>query len=86
MNIVYQLTGTALSAAKRMQFNLEVKPIPQVEMMKNMPNVVLPLFWVEESIYLDKDMTDNLKNSMFLYVFCIVMIIVCSIAPEKNLE
>lgn len=72
MNIVYQLTGTALSAAKRMQFNLEVKPIPQVEMMKNMPNVVLPLFWVEESIYLDKDMTDNLKNSMFLYVFVLL--------------
>lgn len=66
VSFVLQLTGTALSAAKRMQFSLEVKPIPQVEMMKNMPEVVLPMFWVEESIYLDKDMTDNLKNSMFL--------------------
>lgn len=72
---VYQLTGTALSAAKRMQFSLEVKPIPQVEMMKNMPEVVLPLFWVEESIYLDKDMTDNLKNSMFLYGLSFVIAI-----------
>lgn len=57
-----------MSAAKRMQFSLEVEPIPQVEMMKNMPKVVLPLFWVEESVYLNKDMTDHLKNSMFLYV------------------
>lgn len=77
-NVVCQLTGTALSAAKRMQFNLEVKPIPQVEMMKNMPNVVLPMFWIDESVYLDKDMTDNLKNSMFLYVHMVSFMIYLS--------
>lgn len=63
-----QLTGTALSAAKRFQFNLDVTPLPQVEIMKNMPTLVFPMFWIEESVRLDKDMTDHMKNSMFLYV------------------
>lgn len=61
-----QLTGTPLSAAKRMQFNLEVKPIPEIEMMKNLPEVILPFFWVEESIVLDKEMLKPLR-SIFWY-------------------
>lgn len=44
-----------------MQFNLEMKSVPQIEIMKNMPNVLFPLFWVEEGVNLEKDMTDQLK-------------------------
>lgn len=50
-----------MSAAKRMQFNLEMKSIPDIEMMENMPEVMFPLFWVEESVYLKKDITNQLK-------------------------
>lgn len=60
------MTGSPLSAAKRLQFNLEVKPIPEVEIMKNMPDVMFPLFWVEESVHLGRDFTDKIKNSLFL--------------------
>lgn len=49
-----------------MQFNLEVKPIPQIEMMKNLPEVILPFFWVEEGVVLDKEMLKPLK-SIFWY-------------------
>lgn len=56
-----QLTGSPLSAAKRMQFNMEMKPIPQIEIMKTMPDIIYPLFWVEEGVDLDKDMTKQLK-------------------------
>lgn len=57
-----QLTGAGLMAAKRMQFNLEVKPIPEIEWMKNMPEVILPLFWVQEGVALDREMTDQMKT------------------------
>lgn len=57
-----QLTGTPLSAAKRLQFNLEVKPIPQIDMMKNFPEVILPFFWVEEGIVLDKELLKPLRT------------------------
>lgn len=62
----YQLTGTPLTFAKRLQFNLEMKPIPNIEWMKSMPNVIFPLFWAEESVCLDKEMTGHLKNTLFL--------------------
>lgn len=64
-----QITGTPLSAAKRLQFSLEVKPIPEVEWMKNMPDVILPIFWVEESAHLGKPYTTKLKASLFSLVF-----------------
>lgn len=42
------MTGSPLAAAKRLQFNLEVKPIPDVDIMATMPDLLFPLFWVEE--------------------------------------
>lgn len=47
-HFVIQITGSQINAAKRLQFNLDVVPIKEVESMKNLPEVVLPLFWVEE--------------------------------------
>lgn len=56
-----QLTGVPVSAAKRLQFNLNMKPIPQIEIMKNMPEILFPLCWLEESIVLEKQFLDQLK-------------------------
>lgn len=55
------MTGVAVSAAKRLMFSLEVKPIPEIEIMKTMPDVIFPLFWVQEGLSLDKKDTDKLK-------------------------
>lgn len=52
------MSGTPVSAAKRLQFNIDIVPIPEVESMKNMPNVVLPMFWVEESAKLNQTYVD----------------------------
>lgn len=64
--IQIQITGTPLSAAKRLQFALEVKPIPEVAMMKDMPEVIFPLFWVEEGAHLGKDFTNPIRYTLFL--------------------
>lgn len=61
-----QMSGTPLSAAKRLQFNLEVVPIEQVPIMQNVQPMLYPLFWVEESANLNKTYVDMLKNSLFL--------------------
>lgn len=60
------MTGTPFAAAKRLQFNLQVKPIPEIEIMKNLPDAAIPLFWVEESVKLGPEFTDKIKNSLFL--------------------
>lgn len=62
------MTGTPLSAAKRLQFNLDVVPIPEVEIMKGLREMVFPIFWIEEGAHLSRDFTDPMKNKLFLYV------------------
>lgn len=53
-------------AAKRLQFSMEVKPLPDVEIMKSMPEVIFPMFWIEEGVSLGKDITNQLKYTLFL--------------------
>ncbi|KAL5279046.1 Snmp1.2 family protein [Megaselia abdita] len=54
-------TGTPFNAAKRLQFNLEVEPVEQLDEMKKMRKLVQPMFWVQESVALNKTWTDMLK-------------------------
>lgn len=61
-----QMTGSPLSAAKRLQFNLEVVPIPEIAQMANLQEMFLPLFWIEEAAHLNRTFTDQMKNSLFL--------------------
>lgn len=60
------MTGTPFAASKRLQFSLQMKPIPEIEIMKNLPDVAVPLFWVEETIKLGPELTDKIKYSLFL--------------------
>lgn len=62
------MSGTPVSAAKRLQFNLEVVPIPEVEIMKDLQAMVLPMFWIEEGAHLNQTFVAQLKNTLFLYV------------------
>lgn len=61
-----QMTGTPLSAAKRLQFNLEIVPVDGVPIMKDLQPMLYPLFWVEESVHLNRTWTAMLKNQLFL--------------------
>uniref|UniRef100_T1GSC9 Sensory neuron membrane protein 1 n=1 Tax=Megaselia scalaris TaxID=36166 RepID=T1GSC9_MEGSC len=54
-------TGTPFYGAKRLQFNLEVQPVEQLDEMKKMRKMIVPLFWVEESAALNKTWTDKIK-------------------------
>lgn len=67
-NLIFavQMTGAPLKAAKRMQFNLEMKPIPEFDLMKDMPEVIFPLFWVEETVAVGPDVYNQLKYGLFL--------------------
>lgn len=55
------MTGVVVSAAKRLQFSIEMKPIPEIEIMKTMPDVMIPLFWMQESLSLGEKDTDKMK-------------------------
>ncbi|XP_065351174.1 sensory neuron membrane protein 2-like [Cloeon dipterum] len=54
--------GVPLRSSRRAQFNLMIKPIRSPSNTKNLPEVVLPLFWVDEYFELDEERTDSLKD------------------------
>ncbi|XP_023303093.2 sensory neuron membrane protein 1-like, partial [Lucilia cuprina] len=59
------ISGTPLSIAKRLQFNLDVEPIEELPVMSKLKPLVMPLFWVEEAVDLDKSFTDLIKSKVF---------------------
>lgn len=62
----FQITGTPLSGAKRLQMSLDVEALPEIDCMQRLPTTLMPLFWVEESVHLNKTYTNLLKYQLFL--------------------
>nr|B0X4H5.2 RecName: Full=Sensory neuron membrane protein 1 [Culex quinquefasciatus] len=62
-------TGTPFSAAKRLQFNLELEPIRGHEVFGKLPKMVLPMFWAEEGASLNKTWTKQLKPLFMIRKF-----------------
>lgn len=57
-----------MSGAKRLQFNIDLMPIPEIDVMKNLPEMAFPLMWVEEGADLNKTFVNMLKYQLFLLV------------------
>ncbi|XP_070515757.1 sensory neuron membrane protein 1-like isoform X1 [Cardiocondyla obscurior] len=55
------MTATPIKAHKRLQFNMFIQPIAKFKLMKNFPEALLPLFWVEEGILLDDQFVNKVK-------------------------
>ncbi|KAG5683890.1 hypothetical protein PVAND_013150 [Polypedilum vanderplanki] len=70
------LSSTPLSAAKRLQFSMDIEPVRKVDMMSKLRPVILPLMWVEESAHLNTTYTGMFKalytyfaiNSVIKYI------------------
>lgn len=56
------MSSSPLSAAKRLQFALDVEPVETFDLMENLPTVVLPMMWVEESAHLNETYTSVFKT------------------------
>lgn len=57
-------TGSPVVARQKVQFNLAIVPLEEVEQMKNLPEVLLPIFWVEEGVALNKTYTNMIKHQL----------------------
>ncbi|GAB6018678.1 scavenger receptor class B, member [Chamberlinius hualienensis] len=59
------LSGTLLRAARKIQTNVLFKPIPGFPVIENLPDILLPLLWLNESAELTSEMVDKLKTKLF---------------------
>ncbi|KAL0120154.1 hypothetical protein PUN28_008067 [Cardiocondyla obscurior] len=55
------MTGTPINGYKRAQFNVLVGPIPKLRLMKTFPEVLFPIFWIEDGIELGSVLIKPLK-------------------------
>lgn len=55
-----------MSAAKRIQLNYEIVPIPEIEQLKHLQEMHLPILWIEEGADLNKTYVNLLKYQLFL--------------------
>ncbi|XP_074041319.1 sensory neuron membrane protein 1 isoform X2 [Leptinotarsa decemlineata] len=57
-----RITGSPLSARKRLQFNMPLEPNQKVDLFKNFSATVIPVFWIEEGVDLNRTYTGQLKS------------------------
>ncbi|KAK9754137.1 CD36 family [Popillia japonica] len=56
-------TGIPLEALVRLQVNLKVSKSPKIRIMSKLPNMILPIMWIEEGV---TDLTPALKRYIYL--------------------
>ncbi|XP_064073186.1 sensory neuron membrane protein 1-like [Vanessa tameamea] len=60
------ITGTPMVAKQRVQFNIQLLRTDKIELFKELPDVIAPLFWIEEGLALNKTFVNMLKHQLFI--------------------
>lgn len=73
-------TGVAMYAAKKMQLNIPLKPYGGLPAFKNVPEVIFPIVWVNESAKIDAENAKLVRNAVFVPFVVVDAICGCLIA------
>ncbi|KAK9731222.1 CD36 family [Popillia japonica] len=60
--LVNTFTGSPVATRNRLQFSIPFVPMPKVDIIKNVPDTLIPMFWVEEAFDLNKTLTKPLRT------------------------
>lgn len=61
-----KITGAPLSGAGRVQMNLEVEPVKQIPILANLPKMIFPVVWMDESADIPDDIIKIIKYAMYM--------------------
>lgn len=69
-----QHTGYPVRAAKRVQLNMFIKPINQIEVTEKLKTVLMPILWIDEGIELNEEMQNMIKNRLLIILLVLRII------------
>ncbi|XP_044727690.1 sensory neuron membrane protein 1-like isoform X2 [Chrysoperla carnea] len=58
------MSGTPMEARKRLQFNIPLEKIDKIALMKELPEALVPIFWIEEGVALNDTFINQLKSQL----------------------
>ncbi|XP_044258619.1 sensory neuron membrane protein 2-like [Tribolium madens] len=62
--ILEPTSGAPLQVAKRVQFNMFIRAIEDITSIENVTNALVPIFWLEESMTLDDQYINIIKQTL----------------------
>ncbi|KAM9820488.1 lysosome membrane protein 2c [Neosynchiropus ocellatus] len=63
---IHPLTGTVMRAAKRLQINVFVEKLSKFSQTGNVPTVILPVLYLNESVVIDDDSAGKLRSIVLM--------------------
>jgi hypothetical protein len=60
-----KITGSPVNVANRIQFSMDVEPIEDFDLMASMKRSIVPIFWIEETLSLDKKLTNTMRYGLY---------------------
>nr|AGF87119.1 sensory neuron membrane protein 1 [Agrotis ipsilon] len=60
------ITGTPMVAKQRIQFNIQLLKTDKMELFKDLSGDIVPLFWIDEGLALNKTFVNMLKHQLFI--------------------
>ncbi|KAL0828975.1 hypothetical protein ABMA28_003865 [Loxostege sticticalis] len=60
------ISGTPMVAMQRVQFNMMLLKADKLDLIKELPGTLTPIFWIEEGLSLNKTFVKMLKHQLFI--------------------
>ncbi|KAL1505375.1 hypothetical protein ABEB36_004958 [Hypothenemus hampei] len=70
-------TGMPLEVSARLQLNLLVEPVPGISLLRDVPKIVIPVLWFEQSVLIPDDMAFYVQLLLHFETICLICGIVC---------
>ncbi|XP_030753770.1 sensory neuron membrane protein 2-like [Sitophilus oryzae] len=72
--VLEPMSGIPLALAKRVQFNMFIRPLEGISRLENVTPALVPIFWIEESMTLSGSYFDLLKYTLLRSFFILKIV------------
>lgn len=63
-----------MRAAKRVQLNMFIKKVNQIDVTEKLPTVLMPILWIDEGIELNDELQKMIKNRLIIILLILKIV------------